>query len=367
MKRSAQNEAASPGLSMTGTDTPGLLQGFALLHKVTPQQEAIVGVRLGCYATAATAVLAMVTRPAGGATNLGEALQDLTDLTGQPDDTSGQHRKASGFAPKQCRPTEGICHPPARVYWDADRCVRAGSPAPGHRAARNRCSTQTRPAMADTFEAGRITIMKRTIAAAMLALGLLGATGPANASATLSVPTCRLFTAKDFRDVFHRPPSAIKSEGRRKCTYFFDAGHQQALLVQARHSRITARFHPRHLYSSRKLAAVEKRAQRHLGNSTTQGGSKWESYINQNHWGLIVALCALLIAFIAIGEMMHRRRTRRRAATAVVSRPVAPPQPYTPNPADMPTREEWEEIHRQQRKERDRLLRNYERDKNRRR
>lgn len=209
--------------------------------------------------------------------------------------------------------------------------------------------------------------MKRIITAAMLVLGLLGTTGPANASATLSVPACRLFTAKDFRVVFHRPPSAIKSERRGKCAYFFDAGRRQALLVQVRHSRITARFRPRHLYSSRKLAAVEKRAQRHLGNTATQRGSKWGSYINQNHWGLIVALFALIIAFLVIGEMMHRRRTRRRAATAAVSSPVAPQQPYTPNSADMPTREEWEEIHRQQRKERDRLLRNYERDRNRKR
>jgi hypothetical protein len=211
--------------------------------------------------------------------------------------------------------------------------------------------------------------MKRIITAAaaalMLTLGLLGAAARADASATPTVSACRLFSAKEFRKVFHRPPSAIKSEGRTKCEYFFGGGHWQALLVRVRHSRITARFRPRHLYSARKLAAVEKRAQRHLGNTATQGGGKWESYINLNHLRLIVALFALIIVLIVIGKMVHRRHTRRRAATAAVSGPKAPPQPYTPNPADMPMPKEQDAAQRQQREAFERQMRNYQRDKNR--
>lgn len=206
-------------------------------------------------------------------------------------------------------------------------------------------------------------IVTAVVASLMLAPGLLGAASPAYESTTVTMPACRLFTMKDFRAIFHRPPSAIHSEGHSKCVYFFDTAHRQALLVQVRRSRITARFRPRHLYSHRKLVAVEKRAQRHrqvvsgsLGSTATQGGSIWESFVNQSHWKMIAELLAAIIALIFIVEVIDRRYKRRRAATAAahaaVTRPVAPPQPYTTNRADLPTREEYEEMWRQERKER---------------
>jgi hypothetical protein len=175
----------------------------------------------------------------------------------------------------------------------------------------------------------------------MLAVALLGAAGSANASATFTVSACRLFTAKDFRVVFHRPPAAVRAEGHSKCEYFFNRGHQRALLLQVRHGTITARFRPRHLYSSRKLAAVKARAQRHLSNTATPRPNKAGSFINKNHWALIATLVAVIIAVIVIAEVIHRRRMRRRAVVAPVPRPTAPPRSYDVDP---PTREDYEHM-----------------------
>jgi hypothetical protein len=190
---------------------------------------------------------------------------------------------------------------------------------------------------------GGTTMVRRlspAVAAAILALALLGPAGSAGASATFTISACQLFTAKDFRAVFHRPPSAVRSEGHSKCAYFFDKGHQRALLLQVRHDRIAARFRPRHLYSRRKLASVESHVQRHLGSTTTPG----ESFIKKNHWGLIVALIAVTIAVVVIAEVIHRRRKRRRAVVAPVPRPTEPPQSYLSD-SDKLTPEDYDEIY----------------------
>ena len=120
------------------------------------------------------------------------------------------------------------------------------------------------------------------------------------------------------------------------------------MLLQVRHGRIAARFRPRHLYSSRKLAAVETRAQRHLSSTTTPERATGQSFISKNHWGLIAALIAVIIAVILIAEVIHRRR-RRRTVVPPVPGPTAPPRsdpPDPPDPPDILTREDKEDIER---------------------
>jgi hypothetical protein len=179
----------------------------------------------------------------------------------------------------------------------------------------------------------------------MLALTLLGAASSANASATSTVPACRLFTAKDFKAVFHQPPAAVRAEGRSKCAYFYNARRRQAMLLQVRHGKIAARFRPRHLYSSRKLAAVETRAQRHLNGTTTTERATGQSFISKNHWALIAALIAVIIAVVLIAEVIHRRRRRRRTVVPPATGPTAPPRSDPPDPPDKLTPEDYDEIY----------------------
>jgi hypothetical protein len=179
----------------------------------------------------------------------------------------------------------------------------------------------------------------------MLALTLLGAASPATASATPTVPACRLFTAKDFKAVFHRTPAAVHAEGRSKCAYFFNTKRRQAMLLQVRHGRIAARFRPKHLYSSRKLAAVETRAQRHLSSTATPERNTGQSFTSKNHWALIAALIAVIIAVILIAEVIHRRRRRRRTMVPPVPSPTAPPRSDPLEPPDKLTPEDYDEIY----------------------